>query len=91
MKDLERQLEELEGRHSGLSQSYESLQQEYSYVKAELDVLRKENSRLEKEKRDSKATSTNEWDQSQYANCDPLLFQTMDSWSGEYGESSRQH
>ena len=91
MNDLEKQLAELEGRHSGLSQSYESLQQEYSYVKAELDLLRQENSRLEKERKASSATKTNDWDQSHFESCDPLLFQTMDSWSGEYGESSRQH
>lgn len=91
MKDLEKRLEELEGKHSGLSKSYESLQQEYSYVKAEVDVLRKENSRLEKERKDSNAGYSGEWDQSREPSCDPMLFQTLDCWSGEYGETQRQH
>ena len=90
MKDLEKRLEEMEGRHSGLSKSYDSLQQEYLEVKAELDLLRKEYSRLEKERKGSDATSSSEWGQSPEPGCDPVLFQSLDGWSNDYGEGYRQ-
>jgi predicted nuclease with TOPRIM domain len=78
MKDLKRQLEQLEQRHSGLSKSYESLQQEYSFVKAELDTLRKENCRVEKDSKDGCPNQSSERDPLQELVRDPVLFQVGD-------------
>lgn len=78
MRELEQQLNELEGRHSDLSRSYESLQVEYSNVKQELDKLRNEGSRNDGAASSSLMTSREyhhrEWEDSKVEILDPLLF-----------------
>jgi len=70
MRGLEQRLNELEGRHNGLTQSYECLQAEHAIAKQELESLRQENERfLSGKLRIHKA-----WNDSKLEILDPLLF-----------------
>lgn len=72
MREIEEKLNELQGRHSDLAQSYESLQLEYSTVQRELQILRNKHERPA-EQRDY-ASETRAWDGIRAGPSDPLMF-----------------